>query len=88
MALPPADIPPSPPHPVFPLRTNPTIHARSEPLKAHLLQLQILSNHQNGRDTHIRQVQVFGPRADVSSRVLDVPLALASPEACAYATVR
>lgn len=34
----------------------------NEPLKTHLLQLRILSMHQNGRDTHIRQVKVFGPR--------------------------
>ncbi|KAF4734736.1 Anaphase-promoting complex subunit 10 [Perkinsus olseni] len=26
------------------------------------LQLAVLSNHQNGRDTHIRQVRVYGPR--------------------------
>jgi hypothetical protein len=27
-----------------------------------LSQLAVLSNHQNGRDTHIRQVKIFGPR--------------------------
>ncbi|XP_057827039.1 anaphase-promoting complex subunit 10 isoform X2 [Cryptomeria japonica] len=26
-----------------------------------MLQLAVLSNHQNGRDTHIRQVKVYGP---------------------------
>lgn len=26
------------------------------PLRAHLLQLQVVAMHQNGRDTHIRQV--------------------------------
>ena len=26
------------------------------------LQLGILANHQNGRDTHIRQIKVFSPR--------------------------
>lgn len=34
----------------------------STPLRAHLVQLQVLSMHQNGRDTHIRQVKLFGPR--------------------------
>lgn len=33
------------------------------PVKAFLFQICILSNHQNGRDTHIRQVKVFEPRA-------------------------
>jgi anaphase-promoting complex subunit 10 len=31
-------------------------------LRAHMLQLAVLSSHQNGRDTHLRQVKVFGPR--------------------------
>ncbi|KAI8614904.1 anaphase promoting complex subunit 10-like protein [Chytriomyces sp. MP71] len=31
------------------------------PLHAHLVQIAILCNHQNGKDTHIRQVQLFAP---------------------------
>ena len=31
-------------------------------LRAHFLQICIVSMHQNGRDTHIRQAKVFGPR--------------------------
>eukprot|EP01038_Epipyxis_sp_PR26KG_P004448 gene4448-6291_t len=31
-------------------------------LRTHLLQVKILSMHQNGRDTHIRQLKVLGPR--------------------------
>merc|ERR1711918_69808 len=31
-------------------------------LRAHLLQVCIASMHQNGRDTHIRQAKVYGPR--------------------------
>jgi len=31
-------------------------------LRAHLIQIAILTSHQNGRDTHLRQVQIFGPR--------------------------
>jgi anaphase-promoting complex subunit 10 len=34
----------------------------SEMLRTHLLQVKVLSMHQNGRDTHIRQIKVFGPR--------------------------
>jgi anaphase-promoting complex subunit 10 len=37
-----------------------------QPLRAHLLQLAILSSHQNGRDTHVRQVKVYGPRESVA----------------------
>jgi anaphase-promoting complex subunit 10 len=48
-------------------------------VRAHLIRISILSMHQNGRDTHVRQVQLYGPRlvggraassgADVSSSV-------------------
>ena len=31
-------------------------------LRAHFLQICVVSMHQNGRDTHIRQAKVFGPR--------------------------
>jgi anaphase-promoting complex subunit 10 len=31
-------------------------------VKAHLLRISVLSMHQNGRDTHVRQVQLYGPR--------------------------
>lgn len=31
-------------------------------LRAHFLQIKILSMHQNGRDTHIRQIKILGPR--------------------------
>jgi len=33
-----------------------------QPLRTHLIQLRIQSMHQNGRDTHIRQIKIFGPR--------------------------
>lgn len=59
----------------------------SEPLKAYLLQLAVLSNHQNGRDTHIRQVKVYGPRQDMC-KVLGYPITFTTLEACMYATVR
>mmetsp|Transcript_32288 Transcript_32288/g.44121 ORF Transcript_32288/g.44121 Transcript_32288/m.44121 type:complete len:195 (+) Transcript_32288:34-618(+) len=31
-------------------------------LRTHVLQVKILSMHQNGRDTHIRQIKILGPR--------------------------
>lgn len=30
-----------------------------------VLQILVLANHQNGRDTHVRQVRVFGPRKEM-----------------------
>lgn len=31
-------------------------------IRTHFIQLAILTNHQNGRDTHVRQIKVHGPR--------------------------
>lgn len=31
-------------------------------IRTHLIQISIISMHQNGRDTHIRQVHLYGPR--------------------------
>ena len=31
-------------------------------LRTHFIQVAILANHQNGRDTHIRQIKVYTPR--------------------------
>lgn len=39
---------------------------RKENLRAHLLQAAVISMHQNGRDTHIRQIRVYGPRVSVT----------------------
>jgi len=38
-----------------------------EPLRTHLLQVRILSMHQNGKDAHVRQLCVYGPRQDAHS---------------------
>eukprot|EP01025_Chloroclados_australasicus_P063916 TRINITY_DN8475_c0_g1_i1.p1 TRINITY_DN8475_c0_g1~~TRINITY_DN8475_c0_g1_i1.p1 ORF type:complete len:228 (-),score=2.09 TRINITY_DN8475_c0_g1_i1:10-693(-) len=56
-------------------------------LRAFCLQLAVLSNHQNGRDTHIRQIKVFGPRVD-PLRAIGFPLNFTDDSFLAYATVR
>lgn len=39
-------------------------------VRTHLIQISIISMHQNGRDTHVRQVQLYGPR---TAGTLDAP---------------
>jgi anaphase-promoting complex subunit 10 len=36
-------------------------------LKAFLVQISILANHQNGKDTHLRGVKVFAPVVEYDS---------------------
>ncbi|GLC49122.1 Anaphase-promoting complex subunit 10 [Pleodorina starrii] len=56
-----------------------------EPLKAFYLQLAVLANHQNGRDTHIRQVKIWSPRTD-SNKTL--PCSIGTTQMSMYSTVR
>jgi anaphase-promoting complex subunit 10 len=41
---------------IIPLRD-----AKNKPIKTWMLQLAVLANHQNGRDTHIRQIKIHSP---------------------------
>ncbi len=59
-------------------------------VRARVLQILILANHQNGRDTHVRQVKVFGPRKDVTSTLASRPgrVGFREVESTMYGTVR
>lgn len=50
-----------------------------------MLQLAILSNHLNGRDTHIRQIKIYGPRPNP---VPNLPFHFTSKEFITYSTIR
>lgn len=41
------------------------------PLRTFCLQIKVVSMHQNGRDTHIRQIKIFGPRGAPHSQLGD-----------------
>ncbi|CAI6011886.1 unnamed protein product [Closterium sp. NIES-65] len=58
-----------------------------EYLRAFYLQLAVISNHQNGRDTHIRQINIYGPRQNVV-RAVGVPMEFNTVEFGMYAAVR
>ncbi|ONK68384.1 uncharacterized protein A4U43_C05F10860 [Asparagus officinalis] len=50
-----------------------------------MLQVAILSNHLNGRDTHVRQIKVYGPHPNP---VPHQPFHFTSPEFITYSTIR
>jgi len=56
-------------------------------LKAFFVQVAIISNHQNGRDTHIRQIKVFGPTHE-ATEFHSGHLQFNDPRFAAYACVR
>lgn len=60
----------------------------SEYLRTHLMQLKVASMHQNGRDSHIRQIRILGPRASPSV-MADFALSdFCSPEMTSLAVLR
>ncbi|PWZ17235.1 Anaphase-promoting complex subunit 10 [Zea mays] len=50
-----------------------------------MLQIAVLSNHLNGRDTHVRQIKIYGPRP---SPVPHQPFHFISREFITYSTIR
>ncbi|XP_022098230.1 anaphase-promoting complex subunit 10-like [Acanthaster planci] len=42
----------------------PLADARGRPVRTFMIQIAALSNHQNGRDTHMRQIKVYAPTQD------------------------
>jgi len=46
--------------------------ANNLPLRTNFIQLLVLANHQNGRDTHIRQIKIYGPRQSITE-LLGIP---------------
>lgn len=47
--------------------------SNDRPIRAFLIQIAILGNHQNGRDTHIRQIKINSPVEDTVISVLKLP---------------
>ncbi len=58
------------------------------PLHAFFLQLAILANHQNGRDTHVRMVKVYGQAEDPVRALLGTPLDIRTDDFRKYAIIR
>ena len=47
---------------VIPLKD---MHER--PIRTFMIQITVVSNHQNGRDTHMRQIKIHSPVRDITS---------------------
>ncbi|KAI9202715.1 anaphase-promoting complex, subunit 10/DOC domain-containing protein [Polychytrium aggregatum] len=69
-----------------PIQEDPDTES-SKPLKTQLLQIAVLANHQNGKDTHIRQIKIFGPPLRSIFEVEGFP-AFSSVEFQMHSTIR
>lgn len=56
----------------------------SAPLRTHLVQIVVLANHQNGRDTHLRIAKIFAPTSSTTSLIAP----FTTDECAAYGSVR
>ena len=56
-----------------------------KPLRTYMLQIAVLANHQNGRDTHMRQIKIHAPLAD--SGTYKMPT-FTSVECAMYSTIK
>mmetsp|Transcript_35385 Transcript_35385/g.78556 ORF Transcript_35385/g.78556 Transcript_35385/m.78556 type:complete len:204 (+) Transcript_35385:167-778(+) len=59
----------------------------TQTLKAFFLQVAVLTNHQNGRDTHVREIRIYSPRTD-PVKALGLPCSLNTQEFSIYTTLR
>eukprot|EP00033_Pygsuia_biforma_P004004 GCRY01004384.1.p1 GENE.GCRY01004384.1~~GCRY01004384.1.p1 ORF type:complete len:254 (+),score=29.59 GCRY01004384.1:74-835(+) len=64
-----------------------TRKSNSPCLSTFILQLGIITNHQNGKDTHVRQVKVFGPNV-IEDNVVNFEAHFSSPEFLQYRALR
>ena len=65
--------------------TVPLSGTAGRPLKTYMLQIAVLANHQNGRDTHMRQIKIHAPFAESVSH--NMP-AFTSVDCAMYSTIR
>lgn len=60
----------------------------SNPIRAFMLQIAVISNHQNGRDTHMRQIRIHSPVETKRSLALEKFNEYSTVEFQQFATIR
>ena len=56
-----------------------------KPLRTYMLQVAVLANHQNGRDTHMRQIKIHAPSTDTGTYKMPT---FTSVECAMYSTIK
>lgn len=60
-----------------------------KPIRTFMIQIAVINNHQNGRDTHMRQIKVYSPTQDALGPPMPyVPGQFLTNDFLRYATVR
>jgi len=71
----------------FDVSSEPSEHGEGfKPIHAYVLQIVIVANHMNGKDTHVRGLHVLGPLEDAATE--DDPFPFVSPNFRMYECIR
>ena len=57
-------------------------------IKTFMIQIAVLGNHQNGRDTHLRQIKIFGPKHNVFDEKTPSIEQFRSPDLAQFSCIR
>lgn len=60
---------------------------REKPIRVFMIQIAVTSNHQNGRDTHMRQIKIYSP-IENQGFTIDNFLTFSTVEFQQHATIR
>lgn len=66
----------------------PTRNIRDKPIRTFMLQIAVISNHQNGRDTHMRQIKIHSPVEKTNNSTLENFNEFSTVEFQQYSTIR
>lgn len=66
----------------------PLTDSNSKPIRAFLIQIAVLNNHQNGRDTHIRQIKIHSPVRNSIMCAFNFPTFFESQEFSKHSSIR
>lgn len=66
----------------------PIKNIRDKPIRTFMIQIAVISNHQNGRDTHMRQIKIHSPTEAKKNLALDNFNEFSTVEFQQFATIR
>jgi len=67
----------------------PIKNINDRPIRTFMIQIAVISNHQNGRDTHMRQIKIHSPAQDILGPPAPyIPGQFLTNEFLRYATIR
>jgi Anaphase-promoting complex (APC), subunit 10 len=67
---------------------NTELQHNEQTMKTFMIQIAVLGNHQNGRDTHLRQIKIFAPKHNTFDAKIPSIEQFTSPTLAQYSCIR